>query len=152
MKIVKGSVDYANELSDHLRPIERRELWASHARPAWSIIPNTIKNSAESYAVFNDDKQLMCMTGVVPFHTDILTGGQASPWLLSTHHMQPRPLLQWTKLFIEKWKTEYWLLFNYIHEPYKASIRWAKWSGFKVYDAEPYGPRNELFHRIEIRS
>lgn len=152
MRLLEGTTDHALDLVLHLRQIEHDEIKASHGKPAWAVVPNTVELSAEAYTFLNEDNNVMCMTGVVPITTDLLTGGWGSPWLLNSTFMTPRVLLGWTKLFIEKWRGEYRVLVNHIDARYEASLRWAKWAGFTVHDAEPYGPYDMPFHRIEIRS
>ena len=142
---------HCDMLVENLRDEEWDELWASHGKSAWDAVPITLHLSDEAFAAFEDDT-LLCLTGVVPYFKNHLTSGVGSPWLLTTKELpkRPRRLLQWTKVFIDKWSDEYRYLINYVDARYTQSLRWAKWAGFEISpEPIPYGPFDMPFHEIK---
>lgn len=152
-RLEKAERIHCDLLVENLRDEEWDELWASHGQPAWDVVPVTLALSDEAFAIYDDDI-LLGITGVVPYFKNHMTNGMGSPWLLTTKEMPKRPriLLPWTKVFLEKWSQEYRCLYNYVDARYKASLRWAKWSGFEV-DPVPTlrGPFNMPFHKITFQ-
>ena len=90
------------------------------------------------------------MFGVKP---DYVMSSNAKPWLLSVErsHKHPRELIKATKFFLNKWKPDYALLYNYVDNRYTDSLNWAKWAGFDILPPTPMGRHGLLFNKIEIR-
>jgi len=149
IKFTLPTDDLVQELADNMRQEEVDEVWASGKHTPYEAVKYSLEHAHEAYAAVLDGK-LICIVGVSPLS---LLSDMASPWLLNTNESKnkPRHLVKWTKTFIDEWKTQWPILFNYVDARYEASLRWAKWAGFKVYDPQPYGPFGMPFHKIEIR-
>lgn len=129
-------------------PIEQvREVQASHGKDIYTVAKAGMQVSLETWAAIQDDK-LLCVVGLVP---QSLMSDVASPWLL-TAGVDPKLLMRGTRVFLDQWTKEYRLLYNYVDARYEASLRWAKWAGFTIHEAMPYGYEGLPFHKIEIRN
>lgn len=148
-QIERTTILHIAKLIKDMRDEEIAEIWASHGVRPEDIILYLTESSRDVSTVLYKGK-VLCITGIVPFS---LISDVASPWLLTTNEMKkyPRILLKGTKFFLDKWKKEYRILENQVDARYTASLRWAKWAGFTIYDAEPYGYLQLPFHRIQIR-
>ena len=139
----------ASLLWEGLIPEQKKEIEASHGKDGLSTIALSIGASVECLSFFSSST-LLAIAGIVPLS---ILGGRASPWLLSTEALlsQPRLLLRHTKPVLQEWLEDWDVLENYIDARYDKAIRWAKWSGFIIYPAIPYGVAGQLFHKIEMR-
>lgn len=54
------------------------------------------------------------------------------------------------KVVVEEMIKDYEYVFNYVHADNIKSIKWLKWLGFDVRDAEPIGINGAEFHRFEM--
>lgn len=141
---------HMQQLAENMRPEEVAEVWASHGEKPLPAIRRSVARSLDVFATMSDDDKLLLITGCAPLSW---LGGEGSPWLLTTTELpkQPRILLKQTKVFMDKWRQEYGTLINWVDARYEASLRWAKWAGFTVYPAEPFGYLGLPFHKIEIK-
>lgn len=140
------------ELDYYGREEDRVEAEASHNMTLYEAAKYSTEMSTHAHAVYKSDginDKLLCITGVVPYSP---ISDKASPWLLTTKLMKkyPRDLLKWTKIFLNEWKEQWNVLENYVDSEYEQALRWAKWSGFTVYPAEPYGENGRMFNKIRI--
>lgn len=149
INIQHASLADADELGQNIRREQRLEVLRSHGLSAADAASESIAASAEAWS-FRTEEGLLGLAGVVP-HT--LVGGYASPWLLTTEAASryPRLLLSCTKPALARWLETWDVLENYIDADYTASLRWAKWAGFTILPAAPYGASRALFHKIQIR-
>lgn len=141
----ESDVDY---LVENIRREDEIELYAldgSTIRESLDETPDLIKNSL----VWEVDGKLVCMFGVTPVEGH---DGAGVAWLLATKEFE-----KYTKMFAVRCKRVflevvkgYDYLFNYIHSENKSSIKWLKWLGFTICDAEPLGNKGANFHRFEM--
>lgn len=138
--------EYLKELSDNA-PLEQvLEVKASHGLDILTAAREGALRSEESWVALHQDN-VIGVFGVIPV---TLLGDVASPWLLTTGRY-PKELLRGTKIIIPHLLNKWPILINYIDARYEASLRWAKWTGFTIHPAEPYGREQLPFHRIEMR-
>ena len=148
IKFVQPIEEHLVELHRNSRPEEQAEVWASNLSTVYEAAKSSLEKSIEAYTALEDDK-VMGMLGLCPYGPKM--GDTASPWLLTTVLAPKKPRYLLNKKFINKWNKEWPVLENFIDARYLASIRWARHLGFTIYDPEPYGPFQYMFHRIQIR-
>jgi hypothetical protein len=137
------------ELAKTMRKEVADEVWATH-RLTPSEMHTDLKSSDDVYALVFDG----ILMGIAGIHRYSLVSDKGSPWFLTTDEAPKRAkwMLRATRKMVNKWVKEYDILINYVDARFVEGVRHARWAGFTVYDAEPYGPDNLPFHRVEIRS
>ena len=115
-------------------------------------IRNAVKTSVDlsSYSktgLVNDE--LVCMWGVCPIS---LLSGSGSPWMLGTDLIteKQRIFLRRSKPWLDDIRKDYRYLENFVDERNVLSIKWLKWLGFEMNEAEPYGIHGEPFHKFTM--
>ena len=95
--------------------------------------------------------ELVCMWGVCPIS---LISSSGSPWMLGTDLIEKkqRIFLRRSKPWLEDIKKDYKTLENHVDERNTLSVRWLKWLGFEMNEAEPYGVNGELFHKFTMET
>lgn len=146
IKVVEPTETEIMLLAENPRPEEVEEVWASHNHDIQEAVRAGLRRSADAIGVYRDNV-FQGIVGVVPIS---FMGDYASPWMLTTKDVSkhPRILLGYTKKVISHWHKRWPVLENWIDARYEASIRWAKWAGFTVYEAQPYGVEQLPFHRV----
>lgn len=140
---------HIKELAEKMRPEEVDEVYASNGDTPEEAVRRSVARSVDVFATMEDDR-LMSITGCAPYSW---ISDRGSPWLLTTVNMKksPRHLLRHTQVFLGKWRREYGTLINFVDARYEQSLRWAKWAGFTIHPAEPFGFLGLPFHKIEIK-
>lgn len=115
-------------------------------------IRNAVKTSVDlsSYSktgLVNDE--LVCMWGVCPIS---LLSGSGSPWMLGTDLIKKkqRIFLRRSKPWLDDIRKDYRYLENFVDARNTLSIKWLKWLGFEMDEAEPYGIHGEPFHKFTM--
>ena len=148
--LVPATPEHWNTLAANMRQEVKDEVYASHALQPEEIQSDVSPMSNDILALYDGDKLL----GIAGIHRLSFLSETASPWFLSTEAVKqhPKALVLSTKEMLRKWTKEHAILVNYVPASFTDALRWAKWAGYTVYDAVPYGPFDTPFHRIEIRS
>lgn len=146
IKYVEPTEEHFKELA-RLAPLEQvEEVRASHNTDIYTVAKEGSRRSEKTWAaIYNDE--LVGIIGVTPYS---FLGETAAPWLLTTGR-HPKVLLKETKKVLQVILDRWPVLINYIDARYESSLRWARWSGFHIHPAQPYGAGQLPFHRIELR-
>lgn len=93
--------------------------------------------------------ELVCMWGVCPIS---LLSGSGSPWMLGTDLIteKQRIFLRRSKPWLDDIRKDYKYLENFVDARNTMSIKWLKWLGFEMDEAEPYGVHGEPFHKFTM--
>lgn len=88
------------------------------------------------------------MFGVVPFEVAALERPSALIWFVTGEGFRRHALTfaRVARPVIRELFEEFGHLENHIDARYTAAVRWAKWLGFVVGPAAPFGPKGLLFH------
>lgn len=131
-----------------MREADAFEVWASHLHTPEGAVVWSMQNSDECWAGLINGVPC-CLFGVA---TSSLIGKVGCPWMLGTREIEKHaiPFLKRSKVVVDSWKENYDYLHNYVHTSNKVSIRWLRWLGFKIEDAEPYGALENYFHRFSM--
>ena len=145
-KPTQADVEY---LIDHVRPEDIEEVDAfdgSTIRKSLEETPDLLNNSE----VWEVDGKVVAIFGVTPIEE---YEGVGLIWMMATSEFE-----QYSQMFavrcknvVEKMIEKYEFIYNYVHSKNVKSIAWLQWLGFKTYDPMPFGPRNELFTRFEMK-
>lgn len=132
-----------NDLATNMRDGDLAEVVASGRSDVFSGVFLSVKQSI-AYAVIDDDK-VLAMFGVVPVRFE--QGHMI--WLLGTHRLEryKKRFVRQSKDILEEWQRDYGVLYNFVHEDNRQTVRWLKWLGASF--GEPYetqtGARFMLF-------
>jgi hypothetical protein len=117
-------------------------------------IRNAVKTSVNlsSYSktgLVNDE--LVCMWGVCPIS---LLSSSGSPWMLGTDLIEKkqRVFLRRSKPWLDDIRKDYRYLENFVDARNVLSVKWLKWLGFEMDEAEPYGIHGEPFHKFTMET
>lgn len=137
---------HARSLAVRMRAEDREELRAVCRKPLAAVL-RSIRLSEESYTALFDGRvaAIFGVRRVGP--SSLLVPQPAAVWMLtaapvSEHRFEfLRASRELTNFLGER----YPVLFNYIDARYTAAIRWARFLGFEVEEAAPYGPNGAPF-------
>lgn len=141
-----GTHEHAEELARTLRPEDLAEVKASGFADARAALLFSIDSSKVSWAAIVDGKVgAMFGIGTGPAGDQI--------WFLTgeVFRQHARLFVRRAKEVMRRLLQHHASLANHIDARYPAAVRWAKWLGFEVGEAVPYGPAGQLFHPACIR-
>jgi hypothetical protein len=80
-------------------------------------------------------------------------GGWGVPWLLTGRAIarHPKVLLKHSHRCLQELTALYPTLFQFIDARYTGAVRWARWLGFQVFAAQPFGSEGLPFHPVVYR-
>lgn len=141
----KEDCDY---LKDNLKQEDVKEIFSSH------------HHTPEEALKLSLEKSLFCATvengrpiAVFGISVENLLGDKATIWMLSTRDLKKigKRFLKNSKSFVKYMLEYYPVLENYVHWENKESIKWLRWLGADIEEAEPFGIEKELFHHFTFR-
>lgn len=136
-------------LRETMRREDRDEVWASHHfTPEKALLVCYSFSSVCHTLLFQDTP--IAMFGVIP-DADVET--EATIWFLGSEIIETckKSFLEACRLFIDGMLGMYPVLYNYVDARYRKSVRWLKWCGAEISEAQPWGVENLPFHYIRFR-
>ena len=120
---------------------------ATHMGLRNAVQTSVIMSTYSKTGLVNDE--LVCMWGVCPIS---LLSGSGSPWMLGTDLIteKQRIFLRRSKPWLADIRKDYRYLENFVDARNVLSIKWLKWLGFEMDEAEPYGIHGEPFHKFTM--
>ena len=148
VEIVKADPSHCNAIAEHVRDADRAELWAVCCIPPWEALIRCWAISDHSWAGIFDGEPV-CMFGVT--QASLLTD-TGRPWMISTTAVDRYPLsfLRKQQSFMPHVRRGYARLENYVDVRNTRSIRWLKWLGFAMGEAQPYGALKLPFYKFSM--
>lgn len=133
-------------IADNMRQGDAIEVMASGEHTPIEALTLSVKSSDSAVVVFIDDVPVAAF-GLV--RRDYLSGSGV-PWLLSAEQAlaHRRKFLELSPQVIDEMLQICPKLVNFVHSENKVSIRWLKWLGFVLEEAEPIGKNGAMFHRF----
>lgn len=118
----------ARELVPRLRAADRAEVLALGAEPIDGLLESLRAGNAWTARA---DGEIICMTGVGPLTSIGQTG---VPWLLGSDlvRQHAKHFMGESRRFVGEWLKTYPILQNRVPSNYAATLRWARWLGFKI--------------------
>lgn len=133
------------KLEHRLRISDQKEIWASHHLTSREALEKCVHMAIFSLTIENG--QPMGIFGINPF---AVTGQKAIIWMLATDDLDKikHRFLKHSKEFVNMMLAWYPYLENWVHAKNVKSIKWLKYLGATIEEAQPYGLDGELFHHF----
>lgn len=156
VEIVEANELHAKDLAPRLRECDKEEIWAhAHMRPEgalwWAVNSTHFDETRRTFACLLDD-EVVAIFGVAdvpgaPIKTTML-------WMLGSDDIYDHADLfhKHTAEWLERFREEYDLIFNYVDARNEAAIRWIEKVGFTLFPPAPYGVEEKMFHYFEWRA
>lgn len=136
----------AEYIIDHLRSADVEEIRAAYGDNVQDVAIESVTLADESYVgAYEGVPFALFGVGSVSF-----TSNTGTPWLIGTDEItkHSKQVLVVSRAMIKDWMTRYAKLENYVDARNTVSIRWLKWLGFTIDEAQPYGVAGLPFHRF----
>ena len=115
-------------------------------------LQESFTESCYNVTVLKEDVPI-AMAGVRP-HPSLLSN-EGLPWCLTTEEVLevPKTFMRLSKSVVhDLFARKYNYLFNVVDARYNQAVRWLKWLGYTIDDAQPLGVNGEMFHLFWMRS
>ena len=150
-EIRDATLEDALSMAHRMRSVDVQEIWASSRERPLEGLVKTIKGSERSRAGLVNG-EVACMFGICRKN---LIGNAGIIWMLGTDLLKDHGLrfLRENKKEISRLSVEFSTLENYCDARNTTTIKWLRWLGFTIEDAQPYGVYNMPFHHFykEVR-
>jgi hypothetical protein len=146
-QIVAATKTHALMMAPNMRAVEAREVMDSDGlTPVRALIREVERSSvAWSWIV---DGEVACMFGIIS--PDML--GAAYPWFLTTPLVEKhsRQFARACKTLLPELLSAHPRLSGHVDARHALSVRWLRWLGADVREAEKWGKADVLFHPFSI--
>lgn len=132
-----------------VRHEDTAELWASSLlSPAEVAALGTARGEVWVGLV---DGEPVCVFGVA--QASILST-EGMPWMVGTTRLPflKRSFVAGSRAVVAEMRRRFPVLRNFVDARNSHAIRWLKWLGFTIMEAEPHGPFGLPFHPFEMRT
>jgi hypothetical protein len=150
--IEQATLEHALALARVMRAADKAEARALDLQPLEALLEALDKSEVAFAVSFNGE--LAALFGVAPFepHTQA-PPSTAVVWMLSGEAVDryPKAFARASRAVMPKLLEHYELLVNVIDARYTRALRWARWLGFDVREARPFGPHAMPFHPCSAR-
>lgn len=138
------------EMKDHLRESDIREVQASHGQTPHEALLFSLRTSPLAITVLYR-KMPVAVFGIVG---SPMNDGSATVWLLATDgiYAMKKTFLKLSKQFIGSFLKQFPTLYNFVDSRNHVTIRWLEWCGAKFKEPIPYGPEGMLFKPFVIQA
>lgn len=146
--IREARAEHLPALAQGLRLADADELWAASGMQPLDALRFGLHVSTHAW-VWMVDGAPACLFGVT---APSLISDCGLPWLMTTSAIERQPVefLRGSRRVIAHMLTLYPRLEGYVDARYRVSIRWLRWLGVTLHDAEPLGPQRMPFHRFDL--
>lgn len=143
VEIEHADIRHAELVAANMREDDRREIEASHGGDHFRICMESIRSSRRAYALLLDG-EVAAIFGVAP------AGDAGAIWALTTKAVERHPVTfyRMSKLALEVFRAEFYLLFNAVDARYTRAVQWVQRLGFGVTPPQPFGSAGLPFHFI----
>lgn len=134
----------------NMDPADAAEVWATAHKTPIEALTLSAGVSRETWAG-RADGRAVCIFGVgTRFALDTV----GVPWLLGTPEIRQhkRLFLRASKVWVSDRARQYSVLENWVDSRHTRAVKWLRWLGFTIEDAQPYGPDGVPFHRFHMRA
>lgn len=142
--MIPATHEHLYELAAFMRQADRDECIAQTGLHPSIALGMSVGGSEKSWAglVGHD---LLCIWGVSESDDDEKVG---NPWMLATDLLvtHQRRFLKQCRGAVEEMQDMFPILENHVDARNTTAIRWLRWLGFDILEAEPHGPYKMPFH------
>lgn len=133
-----------------MRRADREEVWASHRMTPEEALRFSVGRSGEHAWAVERGGRIVTLFGCAPMS---LVGSSGTPWLLGSDEIQDIRLtfLKYSRPIVRQLSARFALLENWIDARNTLHLDWARWTGFRVEEPEPYGVYRQPFCRIVMK-
>lgn len=144
--VEQAKAEHAELIAQRIRPADAAELLASGFATPLEGILSSIRVSLKAWTVF-DAAEAGCVIG----YWAPIVGQTACPWMITTDVVERHRIAfaRNSRKVIAEMQKEYPRLVNYVDARHQVCIRWLRWLGFTIHEAEAFGPLGMPFHRFE---
>jgi len=144
--ITDATLEDAMLMAHDVREVDVQEIWAANRSKPLEALVGCVRNSEHS-RTGRANGEIVCMFGTMRSN---LMGTKGIIWMLGTDLLKKYAVrfLRENKNEIVKISSEFSIVENYCDTRNTATLRWLKWLGFTIEEAEPYGVYNLLFHHF----
>ena len=139
---------FVEELAANMCQRDIDECWAASHNTPFEALTQSLAASPNAMMGFYKGR-VVCMYGVAEMS---ILSNVGVPWLLGTDEIEKHSkyFLRQNRHYMKEIKRKYSLLINFVDARNTVAIRWLKWLGFEVFDAQPFGPDDVPFRRFEM--
>jgi len=144
--IKPATLEDALSMAHRMREIDVQEIWASHRiRPLPALVH--LVRTSEVAKTGREGEDIVLMFGMIRQN---LLGSAGTVWMLATDLLDLHSFrfLRECGTGIVAISAEFTIIENYCDARNSITVRWLKWLGFTVEEAEPYGVYNMPFHHF----
>jgi hypothetical protein len=136
-------------VATHLRKEDFDEVFALTGKSPHLALMEDWEMSSRRWIIFNKQAQAVAVLGVRPLYQ---FSDEGDLWLLGTDGLNKisKFFLKISKPILEEMKGGFKTLVGYIDARYEKTIRWMKWMGFTIEEAEPFGVMGLPFHNVHM--
>jgi hypothetical protein len=133
---------WLDQLTPKLRKDDLDEIEAMGATSPERALRDSLSLSTHGYAILSSRVGVIAMFGAAPSPLP----GVGIVWMLGSDDIQTEALgiARRTRRYFDELNKPYPVLWNYIDDRNKVSMRWLEWGGFKLLRETRFGPH--LFH------
>jgi hypothetical protein len=133
-------------MAHKMRASDKAEIWASHRSLPLPALVRCIRG-AERARTGRVDGEIACIFGI---GRQNLMGTVGTIWMLGTNLLEQHGIrfLRENQREIVDISREFAIIENYCDARNKVTLRWLKWLGFTIEEAQPYGVYNLQFHHF----
>ncbi len=148
VEIIEATLDHIDRMYPLVRVADINEVFAVAYKSPLEALLMGLHLSETAWTGLVDDEPI-CMFGVAP---SCLLTNTGTPWLLGTDGIEKHAgiFIRHSIKHLNDLFGEWDRLINYVDARNKKAVRWLKWMGFTIYDPQPYGVMNKMFHKFEM--
>jgi len=149
VKVVTATRNHAHAMAPHMRKKDAAEVWAAYHHCPKEALVRSLRASTSAWTVLVDGTPVM-MFGVGSFN---LLDCQGHPWLLATDKIRNlgTRIIRGTRKYLDIMLEMYPELVNYVDARQTSTLRWLRWCGFSIHEAQDFGAEGLPFHKVTLR-
>lgn len=134
-------------IADDMRQTDIDEVAASSGLSPLDALLGSVTASSSGYVVTDRDDKPVMIFGAAPHGAP----GVGVVWMLATNGLQREAfhIAKQTRRYLAALHEQFTVLFNWIDDRNKPSMKWLEWGGFQVVDIDfNHGAEGRLFYQF----
>jgi hypothetical protein len=148
IRIEQPTEEHLQYLAWNLREIDIKEMWLMHRYTPRVALKAGAQLSDKCFVATADGTPVLIFGVEGEGLSD-----RASIWMLATNQITKigKSVIKRSKAILLDLINDYDMVYNYVYEKNQIALRWLKWLGFTIHEAQPAGAEGALFHLVEYR-